>query len=95
MDAPLRKILEWYLCGTASLEFSLGLTNNLGRAEDVTITAELGSQNSAEFSASISKQRLGGTSLGSQFQIAQQRRCLQQFSSFTEDTRKAAWTLFR
>lgn len=78
-----------------SLEFSLGLTNNLGRAEDVTITAELGSQNSMEFSASIAKPRLVGTSIGSQFQIAQQTRCLQQYSSYTEDTRKAAATLYR
>ena len=77
------------------MEFSLGLTNNLGRAEDVTITAELGSQNSTEFSVSIAKPRLQGTSVGSQFQVAQQSRCLQQYSSYTEDTRKTAVTLYR
>ena len=78
-----------------SLEASLGLTNNLGRAEDITITAELGSQNSTEFSVSIAKPRLQGTSVGSQFQVAQQSRCLQQYSSCTEDTRKTAITLYR
>ncbi len=78
-----------------SLEFSLGLTNNLGRAEEVTITAELGSQNSTEFSVSVAKPRLQGTSVGSQFQVAQQSRCLQQYSSYTEDTRKTAITLYR
>ncbi|CAL5228989.1 g12227 [Coccomyxa viridis] len=84
-----------YVTGTeGSLEFSLGLTNNLGRAEDVTITAELGSQNSTEFSVSIAKPRLQGTSVGSQFQVAQQSRCLQQYSSYTEDTRKTAVTLY-
>ena len=83
--------LRW----TGSLDFTLGLTNNLGRAEDISITAELGSQNSMEFSATVSKPRLRGSSAGSQFQVAQQHRYLQQYSSYTEDTRKAAATLYR
>ncbi len=83
------------LCRTGSLDFTLGLTNNLGRAEDISITAELGSQNSMEFSATVSKPRLRSSSIGSQFQVAQQHRYLQQYSSYTEDTRKAAATLYR
>ncbi len=78
-----------------SFEFSVGLTNNLGRGENVTVSAELGSQNSMEFSASVAKQRLWGSNIGSQLQVAQQTRCLQQFSSYTEDTRKAAVTAYR
>ena len=83
------------LCCSGSLDFTLGLTNNLGRAEDISIAAELGSQNSMEFSATVSKPRLQGSSIGSQFQVAQQHRYLQQYSSYTEDTRKVAATLYR
>ncbi|CAL8469714.1 g9256 [Coccomyxa elongata] len=77
-----------------SLEFALGLTNVLGRAEEVSLSAELGMNNLTEFSLSVSKPRLGGRPRNTTVGVYQKRRSFAQYSSYSEETRGGTATLF-
>lgn len=77
-----------------SLEVALGLTNVLGRAEEIDLSAEVGMNNLTEFSVSVNKPRLAGRPINSTFGIYQKRRSHKQYSSYSEETRGGTTTFY-
>ncbi len=94
MKTPEEIPLRWYLC-TGSLECALGLTNVLGRAEEVSLSAELGMNNLTEFSISVSKPRLRGRPRNLTAGVYQKRRSFREYSSYSEETRGGTASIFR
>ena len=74
-------------------EGSVILTNLLGVADRTTVSAELGSRSSSEFSASVAKPRLAGLPLEISGSAHQQINNAQWISSFRERLRGATFTL--
>ncbi|EIE18252.1 hypothetical protein COCSUDRAFT_60448 [Coccomyxa subellipsoidea C-169] len=77
-----------------SLECALGLTNVLGRAEEVSLSAELGMNNLTEFSISVSKPRLRGQARNLTAGVYQKRRSFREYSSYSEETRGGTASIF-
>lgn len=89
-----RSRIYCHICA-GSLEFALGLTNVMGRAEEVSLSAELGMNNLTEFSISLNKPRLGGRPRNATVGVYQKRRSYREYSSYSEENRGATATLFR
>ncbi|GAB4818843.1 hypothetical protein N2152v2_005889 [Parachlorella kessleri] len=83
-----------YVQGTeGSVEASLNLTNPLGYAEQVSLTAEYGSQSTNVYSLAITKPKPAGLPLLLDFRLNQLFHSYQWTSSFSELLRGGALTL--
>lgn len=71
------------------------LTNNLGLAEDVSLSVDVGSKSSTEFAIGFTKPRLYGKPINSTITLHQQNRSYQSYTSYSEQLRGVSAMLFR
>jgi outer membrane protein assembly factor BamA len=82
------------VCCSGTAEISLGLANNLGYAEDVKVSVEIGSKSSTDFALEFTKPRLYGAPVNTTCTAHQQNRNYEQ-SSYSDQLRGASTMLFR
>lgn len=82
-------------CAPGSVEVSLNLTNPLGHAEQLSLTAEYGSQSTNVYSLTVTKPRPRGLPLLLDARVHQLFHSHQWASSFSEQLRGGMVTLTR